>query len=193
MTMHATADLTRHELVSILDIIEGAAACSSEDCLKRLILEVREVLEADFSICGLVRKRGLEPLETASIINGSYPDSWLERYVTEKMFLTDPVVRHHTHFSDTVLWKDLPESDDSAERNITMAMDHGIRFGLSGSIYLPERNDIALFAFSGPRDSFGDRHSSILDTLSRHLGRTLTRMTYGNPDGEKPPEGRLLY
>ncbi len=193
MNIIYTNDLTKSELISILEVIDSSSACRSAECLRKLLLKIRDLIEADFSICGLIRKRDLEPLDISALVNGSYPDTWLNRYISEKMHLTDPVVRHHTRFSDTILWKDLPESDESADRNIVMAMDHGIRHGLSGSIYLPGRDDIAVFAFSGPHDSFISRHAGILDTVLTHLGRTLSDMTYGDSAPVEQPEVPLYY
>jgi hypothetical protein len=56
---------------------------------------------------------------------------------------------------------------------VNEASDFGLRFGITGALYVPEIDNIAMFTFAGRTDKFGTRHKRIADILALHFTRAL--------------------
>ena len=155
-------------------------------------------LDADFAVCGLARaSSGGAPVVT-SFVNGNYPEEWARRYMSEACYRKDPVVRFHTRYALTRTWSEVFREfeDDGAREVVAEASDFGMKFGVTGALYVPEIDNVALFAFSGGRDKFGERHKRLADILATHFVRALakcSRETLIAPGvgfaGEGYPEG----
>ncbi|MBI5902654.1 MAG: autoinducer binding domain-containing protein [Deltaproteobacteria bacterium] len=169
---------SKKELISILEIIEGANVCATERDLGRLLLRAMELLCADYSICGLGRVSCGELKEVVKIINGNYPEDWLNRYTSERLYFKDPIVRQQVQFSVTQLWSDIfkTSNDDLARAFIRNAADFGLRYGVSSGIFLPMREEIVIFSFAAKKDRFNDRHKRIMDIITLHLNNALVDM-----------------
>lgn len=176
-------EFSKSELVSVLELIEKARKCSSIEELRKLVLDTSDLMEAEYAICGLARVNGLKVSEAVTIINGSYPDEWEQVYRKERLYLKDPIVKYHTRYSTSCLWRDMPpESADTASKEtLDFAYDFGIRFGISTSIYIPEYSNISIFAFSGHKDTFTDHQKKLAELLSLHLNGALVKTTYDIP------------
>lgn len=174
-------EFSKRELISILEIIDECRNCDSREHIKMLLMRSKDLLEADYAICGMVSLKGSEPRDPVTIVNGNYPEDWLKRYTSEKMYHTDPVVSRHARYSSTYLWEDISNFDSKIPETVGHALDHGIRFGLSGSIYIPRYEDISIFAFAGDKNRYIEHHRKIIDILSLHLNRALINITYELP------------
>ncbi len=179
----AVEEFSKAELINVLEIIEGTQNCASKEELKGLILQAKDLVSADFAICGLGKVSGGMLTEVVSIVNGNYPRSWMEGYMSEKLYRGDPVVRYYSRFSLTQFWSDIVKHfDDSlAQPPIALALDHGIRAGISSGVYVPETECVGIFSFSGGRDKFNDHHKKIVDILTLHLNKALVRASEGLP------------
>lgn len=179
--------LSKKELVSILEIVEGAKVCATEQDLGRLLLRAMDILCADYSICGLGRVSCGELIEVVKIINGNYPEDWLGRYTAEQLYRIDPVIRRHARFSLTQLWSDIfrASNDDSSRVFIRNAADSGLRYGISSGIFLPRREEIGIFSFAAKKNRFNDRHKRIMDVITLHLNNALVNTIKENP-GYRP-------
>ncbi len=167
-------DLTKKELIEVLEIIEAARVCTDPVQLKPLILKAGELVSADYSICGIVETQSGFVKGISGVVNGNYPDEWFTHYMSERMYLRDPVVRHHASFSLAEFWTDIfKRSDPEAKPLISYAGDFGLRHGISSSVYMPGEGSFGIFAFSGPADRFGKHHKSIVDIVTVHLSRAL--------------------
>lgn len=184
----ASEGLTKTEIISILEIIEEARECSTREKLGELLKKAGRLLEADQSIGGVVATRGGRVCDAVNVVNGDYPEKWLREYEKEGLFHHDPVVKRHARFSNTHLWGDISkyDLDEKGSHTVEFAMDHGIRFGLSGSVYVPEKESVSILAFSGDKDRFGEHHREIADILMLHLGNALARLTYCVPVDPPP-------
>ncbi len=188
-------NFSKIELVNILEIIEGAQECATENDLKALILRTKDLVTADFAICGLGRISGNMLSEVVSVVNGNYPQGWLDSYMSEKLYFGDPVVRYYSRFSLTQYWADIIKhfGDSLARPAIDCAAGYGIRAGISSGIYVPETACVGIFSFAGDRDRFKDHHKKIVDMLSLHLNRALVRTSAGLPPEGPPDVERYLY
>lgn len=175
--------LSRKELVSILEVIEGTTVCSTEQELGSLLLRAMELLRADYSICGLGMVSRGEMKEVVRIINGNYPEDWLDRYTSEQLYFKDPIIKRQVQFSVTQLWSDIfKTSDDDASRAfIRNAADSGLRYGVSSGIFLPMREEIGIFSFAAKNDRFNARHKMIMDIITLHLNNALVNTVKEKP------------
>lgn len=174
---------SKKELITILEIIEGANVCATEQDIGRLLLRAMDILCADYSICGLGKVSCGEFKEVVRIINGNYPEDWLDRYTSEQLYRIDPVIKRHARFSVPQLWSDIfmTSDDDSSRAFIRNAADSGLRYGVSSGIFLPRREEIGIFSFAAKKNRFNDRHKRIMDIITRHLNNALVNMIKKNP------------
>lgn len=178
-------DFSRHELVRMLELIEASLDCCDSSGVSELILRARELFEAEYAVCGLLEAGS--PVVAASV-NGNYPREWVDRYISGRRSLADPVVRFHSRYAVTRTWSEVfREYDDPAAcRLVSDARDYGLNCGISGAIYLPDADKIAIFTFADKTDRFNDRHKIILDALAVHFSGALARSVRVLPDRVEP-------
>jgi len=183
--------LSKRDLVSILETIEFARSSSGHAHVKDLILRVKDILEADFAVCGLGKVHPEGPSDIITVINGNYPGEWLDNYLKEGFYRSDPLVRYHMRFSTPQSWGEIFKGfeDPETRRLIGMAWDFGIRHGVSTGIYIPDGERFSLFCFGGRKDVYGERHKKIMDSLTLYLNKALFKAAPGigiKPDGGRP-------
>lgn len=182
-------DLSKPELISILELVEEAGRCADRTGIRELVLKARGLFEAEYAVCGIIGAGANPPAEC---FGGNYPEQWASRYMGEKLYLSDPVVRYISSFAMTQLWTDIFKhyDDERARKLLSDAGDYGIRFGLTGGVYLPEANAISVFSFSGGSDRFGRHHKRIMDMLVLHLNGALMRAAgHAGRGGHQPFSG----
>ncbi|HXI10166.1 MAG TPA: autoinducer binding domain-containing protein [Thermodesulfobacteriota bacterium] len=178
--MTDSKDLSKGELIGILEVIEGARSSVTPDDIKEVIIKARELVSADRAICGIAKVRDSEVREIVSVVNGNCPMEWLSSYLSGKLYFVDPVVKFHTRCSLTQFWSDIFR--DSTDRQSRLAIDHaadfGLKYGLSSGIYVPESNNVSILAFAGDRDRYNSHHKKIMDIISLHINNALIKSTY---------------
>lgn len=186
-------DLSKDELVRILELIEFSQKCNSPESVKTLIMAARDVMEAEFAVCGFT-STGARPMVT-DFVNGNYPDEWVRRYTEENLCLHDPVVLFHSRYMLTQLWTDVFRSYDYPQANALVkdAGDYGIKFGISGGVYSPERNEVAIFTFASDRDRFKGHHKKLLDILAVHFYRALNGSFKAIPKAGGEDRGKEIF
>ncbi len=172
-------NFTKRELVSILETIETIRKCSSGSELGEALKKTKELLEADYSVCGMGR---VSPQGTLSsiimVVNGDYPQSWLDIYRSEHLYEKDPIIRYNMRFCGTHLWSNIFRHYDDRESRIFLerAGDFGLKYGVTSGIYDPESRILSLFSFAGRKNTFKDRHRRIADLITLHLNQALSRV-----------------
>lgn len=172
-------DFCKNELITILEIIESARICGTEACLQQLIIQAKELLNADYCICGLGKTGANGLSEVLMIANGDYPAEWLNLYKTEELHKVDPIVKHHCQFSSmTQFWSDSFRSyaDEISKKFLNDASDFGLRYGITGGVYVPETKNISLFSFASNHNRFSVHHKKIADILTLHFHKTLVQI-----------------
>lgn len=181
---------SRKELISILEVIDGARRCMSDDELNLLLLKAKELVCADYAVCGRGIIQGATLTSIHHIIKGNYPEAWLSTYMEDKLFKKDPLIKYHARFSMTQFWSDIFKAFDDPDSMtiIKRARNFGLVHGISGGIYSPDEGELSLFVFSGEKDRFGKHQKRVLDLLILHLNRALERIT----DKEGPGHAETL-
>jgi len=176
-------DLTKSELVEILEIIEGARTCVDRPELKRLLLKAAALAEADNTACGIVNVSACGPVDLQTALNASYPAKMFDHYIERKFFLKDPIVRYHANYSITRSWAEIfNEVDDASARQvINYASDFGLKYGLSSGIFMPEEHGVFIVSFAGQYKKSWAHQKQIVDILTRHFGNAMLSCSYGVP------------
>lgn len=181
--MIRSKDLSKAELISVLEVIESARTCSSEAGVYALLRRSKDLLGADYVISGTGSISGLDVSDIVSVVNGNYPDEFVDKYCTEHYYKSDPVVRQLSRFSSPQLWSDIfKTAEGSFTKDVVgAARDFGLRYGVSSGVYVPETGCINVFSFAGPMDTFTGHHIKILEALTLHLNKALVRSTEKQP------------
>lgn len=168
-------DLSKAELVTILELIEQAGRCVHKKDLQQLILNAAGVLEAEYSVCGFVRAASLP--EVTVCVNGNYPKEWAARYMEEKLYLSDPVIKYISNFAMTQNWNEVFKAYDGASerRFLKDAHDFNLRHGVTSGVYIPALGSVATFSFAARADRFNNHHKRIMDILMLHFNKALVR------------------
>ncbi len=175
-------DLSKSELIAVLEVIEDAVGCDSEAALHGTILRVKELVCADYAVCGLARAPAGDPIEVLTVINGSYPEEWLRVYMDERLYTKDPVVRHHARFTTTQLWTDTFRfyRDETSSTFLHRAYDFGLKNGLTSGVFDPVAQKTSLFSFAGDgEEAFGVHHKKVVDLVVPHLHRAIIKVFEG--------------
>jgi hypothetical protein len=171
------SDFTKRELIAIIDAIEAARTCTSESALNQVIKRVKGLVSAESCVCGLVRVEGGGLKEVLSVVNGDYPEEWLNIYMDEELYKRDPIVDYHMKFSMTQLWSDTFKLyDDASSMDLRRrASDFGLHHGITGGVHDQKRRLASIFSFACDTGKFGVHHKKIVDIATLHLHRALVR------------------
>ncbi|GMR05059.1 MAG: hypothetical protein BMS9Abin23_0989 [Thermodesulfobacteriota bacterium] len=166
---------TRRELLSILELVEDSRTCTTLEEARALVMRAAELLSADYSVCAVADLSKICEADAASVVNGGYPEEWLDIYFKERMYRFDPVVRYHQRYSLSRTWSEINKHFDDGEAGklIKSARDFGLNYGISSSILSPESGKMSLFCFASEKDNFQPHHKRILDTIALHLNIAL--------------------
>lgn len=164
-------DLEKKDLITILELIDEARRSHGAAGVQRLMLRAAGFLEADYAVCGLASTGQDGSPSARSFVNGNYPEEYARWYIEGACYRKDPVVRFHTRYALTRTWSEVFREfdDDGAREVVERASDYGLKFGVTGALYLPEVDNVAIFSFAGGRDSFNERHKRLADILAAHL------------------------
>ncbi len=159
--------LSKKELVAIMEVIESALICDDKRDVQNLIIRVKDLFDADYCICGIGKILADAILEPSAIINGNYPEEWVDMYKSERFYTRDPIVKFHSKFVMTQLWSDTFKSYKDKETNkfLQRAADFGLEYGISSGVHDPELGNTSLFSFASNRQEFSQCTSpEIVDT-----------------------------
>ncbi len=178
----------KQELIKVIELIDDLARCASEYTAEGLLTRARDLLMAEFAVCGIgtIGRQGRISINT--ILDSSYPGEWLNLYFKEGLYRFDPVVRHHMRFSEPELWSNIRKNaiDEKSKAVTEWAAAYGLKHGLSSSVYNEGTGLFSLFCFASSKDVFTEHHKDILSALTLHLNMAITERSGGDPATRKP-------
>lgn len=141
-----TDQLTHHEAVALLEIVDAARQCTEIEALYRLIDSLDRLLSFDMAVCGMARIDGGGETTVQRIVNISYPQEWLSIYAERGFVAIDPVVcAHFANFSPKI-WSETYEQWGRPRPFLSLAEDFGIREGCSFGAFSPGRATATIFS-----------------------------------------------
>ncbi len=193
--------LSKSDLVAILGLIEHARSCRTTEGFRELLMRTKDLLDAEYAICGSAGVEGLRVKRLASAVNGNLPEAWLSHYAIEEFCSADPILNYHARYSRPALWSEAMKVVDTTESRqvYNHASDFGLKHGIAAGVYVPERQEICVCSFSGGRNVFKGRHKNLLDILLLHLNSAYSRVLFAKaslseeePDELRDVSDRLL-
>ena len=173
--MNISKDLSKKELVAILEVIESARNCDDERDVQNLVIRAKDLLGADYCICGIGKISPDAILEPSTIINGNYPEEWVDMYKRERLYTIDPVVKFHSRFVMTQLWSDTFKfyNDKETIKFLNSASDFGLKNGIASGMYDTEIKNASIFSFASNHQRFSLHHKKVMDIVIPHLHNAL--------------------
>lgn len=170
---------SKKDLTNILQVIQAASSCETEEDVAKIIHKAKELVCADYCICGIGQVNGDSLSSVLHIVNGNYPEEWLNMYLAEKFYKIDPVIKHHLKFGMTQVWSDTFKFyNDKVSRDfLNYAGDFGLRYGISSGVFDIEEKNVSIFSFASNTNTnaFKSHSRKIFDILTPHLHNALAR------------------
>jgi hypothetical protein len=90
-------DLTKQDLLILLEIIDDAFNCQDMDSYKQLVLKMQLLINFESAFCIKFNLHDLLAKKNAglSFTIIRYPEEYLERYIAKSYNLVDPVVKEY--------------------------------------------------------------------------------------------------
>jgi len=175
------SNLTRQELLDLLELTQDALAVNTEHELKNLLLRVKKLVPCEhmLSLLGQTDHEG-QLLGVTKLVNINYSADWLTHYAANGYAAVDPILIHHFHSFKTQTWSQTYQSAaSSAERQFA---EHAQSYGLSQGITLGQRSRRngtgSMFSFAGQDMGEHPRHLGLLTRLAPHLHVAMMRAAY---------------
>lgn len=170
-------DLTKKELLDILELVHKSTMCSTEAGLKSLMSALNDLVTAENAICALVQSSG----QIVRLVNLNYPEEWVGAHSGGDFGGNGPEVRHDIDPSKPFFWsgelKEYSVKWDPGLMNI--ASGSGLRYGIAGGVKSTGKGAASMFSFSGRQNRFTGRHLNILGAVTPHLHDVLLKLAGG--------------
>jgi len=177
------SSLTKHDLCSLLEIVNQCLKISADSELKDLLLRIRNVIPSINIIAVLGR---MDPTgrfqELIKIINASYPDEWATLYMERGYGAVDPILQSHFKQYKTQVWSETYRRATTLhEKEFRgQAKEFGLSEGVTSGVPSRRHNLGSLFSFAGQSMGEHDRHAAMLENLVPHLHLALMRVAFSN-------------
>lgn len=168
--------LSKIYAIKILYLINATLSCNSEEILRKLFLEVQDLIAFEFCICGHGTIKN-DSVSSCNIINVNYPSKWLELYIARGYERIDPIVKEHIVSFKLQYWLDTYKKDAFSKEFVKSAEDFGLRSGYTTGLRSPEKNGGSMFTISGKCMNRSSRTALILDLLVPHFHQVLSRIS----------------
>lgn len=175
-------EFSKKELAEILDIIQSALACRTEDDVVAAAGRIKELVSADMSVCALGDTSTGRLLKVA---NGNWSGARQSAYRPEEHCINDTIFPFNMEHSRAYTWSEsqrrFPEKQFVDLMN--RAAEFRLKYGISSGISLDGPN-WSIFSFAGGRDRFTSHHLKVLDIITPHLHQAFIRVCGAQPRAE---------
>lgn len=189
MITQVSSDLTKHELVAVLELIQASLKVSSDDEFKALLAGVEALIPCTHTIICLAKIDAYTHFQSfLKMVNISYPLDWISLYVKEDYAEIDPILRSHYGRFSTQIWSETYRQATSPreQKFIRSAEAFGLWEGVTLGVACRRNGAGSVFSFAGQSMSDHTRHATVLEYLIPHLHvalmRTLSPSSTPNPD-----------
>lgn len=136
-------------------------------------------------VTGLPSSR--DPNWSESILCHGWPTEWYDRYIEQEHFPFDPCAERCRHEGSPFSWSELAHERLTPRSKVVMdeASEFGMNDGFCVPIHVPMQPP-AVVTIAGEKPEFGTAAIVLLEALSHHLFRALSRLS-GGESGEELP------
>jgi DNA-binding CsgD family transcriptional regulator len=171
-------NLTNGEMVSILELIDRSVRVGSPEELKALEPGIQELFEFEYLSCGMGVFDANRDLKIPYLLNVSYPEDYMSKYLSDGLIRLDPVVTIELESPRLYYLADVLrlKREMTIKEVYDMTMDYGIREGYSTGFRNEGRGLTSVFFFMGRSVPRSERSELILDLVGPHLHAALGRV-----------------
>lgn len=166
-------DIPKRELLSLFEIVDKWARCSSSASFEDTIKSLPSLLPYEVSLCAIGNANSLT---INKLINNKFPLDYLQHYFTKRMIQNDPfvsktLVSEKPHFWNVENYKDKSEY----KRFVMFNKDFGLNLGLS-SAFSESNGKVTFLCLSKPLENPRKHHLQIVNFIMPHLHITFNRL-----------------
>lgn len=161
------ACLSTNDLIKLLSLSYRSLSCASRDDLKKLVLDLGELIFFDHAMCAYAKMNEVvnTPNPDMELIDVSYPSGYLDTYFRNGQHQTDVVFRESLLANRPVNWREVEGHIDEIYPAAINALDCGMKDGWAYTINdLVSRNGASFF-FGGSQTESNVRTSKILEYI----------------------------
>lgn len=179
--MNYYKDFSKKELADMLDIIQKSIECRTEQDVAGVSASVKDLVSADYGVCGLGEVESGKLKNIVKIVNFDYPVEWLNMYAAEGLYAKDPIIKYNFEHYKTHLWSEAIETYQEAPYREFMnsASEFGLRYGIASGVCSKKGPKGSIFSFASSKEYFKNRQKKILDIVIPHVHCALERVCVG--------------
>lgn len=179
-------DLSKADLLTILDIVEECHLTSADGSLDRVMSLLRELVPYEMALIGVASLQ-LEVGSAPGIWNFGFDQEWLRVYQQRRYERIDPVVRLALSTNASVSWQDVVAGERPIDRDLlALKLDFGHVYGLTcGNVEQSGQKQATLITLSLSREAPAPRFHRILERVTPHL-RALCLGAHRDPSEPVP-------
>lgn len=183
------SDLTKHELVTVLELIHASLNINTEEEFRSLLTRLTALIPCSHIIIGLGKIDSYTRFQGfLKMVNVSYPLDWVDLYMKEDYAKIDPILRSHFGRFLTQIWSETYRQATSLpeQKFIRNAEAFRLSEGITLGVACHRSGAGSVFSFAGPSMPDHVRHTTLLEHLIPHLHvalmRTVSPSSTHNPD-----------
>lgn len=169
--------LSKQDAICLLELIHKSLSCTIEDDLRELMRRLSSLIPYGFAICGLAKIDNNGMLKSYEVVNISYPNEWLDLYITRKYHQIDPIIKENFTNFRLQYWTDTYKTNAPPKGFLSLAEDFGLKEGYTHGIRNQKGTEGSLFSISGKSIEHHNRTEIILNLIIPHLHQAITRIS----------------
>jgi len=168
--------LSKQDAIFLLELINQCLFCKEKNDLVKLMGKLKCLILFDFALCSLAKTDSKGKIKSHEIVNISYPDEWLNIYVTQKYYQIDPIVVENFSQFKLQYWADTYRINTPPKDFLFTAEDFGLKKGYTYGARNLKGTEGSIFSLSSDYLERHDRTEVILTYLIPHLHQALSRI-----------------
>lgn len=180
MNSTLSKQLSKQDLVSMIELITSCRECRDDGNITKLILRLREIVPYEVAFCGLASIGNGASIESFRSLNINYPEEWLNLYIARRYNLTDPVFARNFSQPSLQIWSETYKQSPPPRKFLSEAHDFGLIQGYTYGMKTKcgnEGSSASLFSFAGKSVDNHKRSTLILETIMPYFHEALVQVT----------------
>lgn len=168
--------ISKKDALHVLDIIHASLSCTNPLQFRKLIYFLKTMLPFDYAVATMAFMPHSSSCPSYyKLVNISYPESWLDKYLANKYYLIDPIVKENFAKYRLQYWGDTFSKYRPPKEFIEESGGFDLRNGYSTGQSNIGSTEGSLFSFAGNKVERSPRMEVILDRVTPHLHQALKR------------------
>lgn len=170
------SDFSKRELQDFLETLHYAVEAQTEEDVSDTLGLIRKVIPCQHLIAGLV---SIDPVtgnhKFVKLLNVSYPEKWVQLYLSNNYANVDPVLLSHVKSFRTQTWTNCYNTAVSwkGKAFVEEAKSFGLGDGITTGTFDSNRSVGSFFSFAGGMTKDNQRYARVLEFFGHHFHRAL--------------------